>query len=539
MNIYYRAAILGLVAALTACPQTPAADTTAPTLVLSAPASTATGVVVNASLSIRFSENMDKTTVVLTATPTTNLGTPVWSDSSTVVYTPPAGWQFGTGYAVSVAGKDLAGNALAVTTISFQTVAAADTTPSGVKATAGDGVFTLEWAANAEADLSGYTVYWGDAANALVNASFIGKPTTGATIPNLENAKPHFYAVDAEDSSGNRSAKSAAVSVTPRDTSPPALTSSEPSNGALVFAAPRLSFSFNEPINPASLEIGLCVRTDPPASASCDAPALANFGAPTWSDGNTRVQFTPPAGSFISGKTYVLLVFGKDKAGNALASDARVAFATRATPDTTPPTVTWRNSIDNAKERATLEYTFSEAMNQTSVQNAFLSQPPLTCAWTWSGNTATCTVLSGLKQDTSYTLSIGTGASDTASNTLDVAYQTSLQTGNFPPRITKFTPNPGAFGGFYSTYIPITVTYSEPMILTGFDVKVGTQAIFGNSSLSDSPAGKNTVATFTPPATGYGDGKTVVWTPTGIDETGLQLTAAVSNSFQTRPVAAP
>ena len=548
MKIHHYAVMLGLVAALTACPQAPAPDTTAPTLVSSAPASGATGVAASASLSLHFSESMDKAALQLTATPPINLGAATWSDSSTVVCTPPGGWQLGTAYTLSVAGKDLAGNALTASAITFQTVAAADTTPpatpAGVKATAGDGAFTLEWNANTEADLSGYTVYWGASASALVNATFVPKPTTTLTIKDLENAKPYFYAVDAQDASDNHSVKSVAVSVTPADTTPPTLTSSEPSNGSVDIAlVPTLSFSFSEPMNPASLEIGMCVTTDPPASATCAAPSLTAFPAPTWSASDTMAQFALPTGSFAGGKTYVLVLTAKDKAGNPLSSNTRVAFATRATPDTTPPTVDSTFGIDGAKASGFLSFVFSEAMNQVSVQNAFLSQPALTCAWAWSGNTATCTILSGLKQDTSYTLTMGAGAADTAGNKLN-PYQTSFSTGNFYPRVTKFTPNPGAFGGYSAPNVPITLTFSEPMNTTttgaAFSVKVGTKQIPGSTVISDSPSGTNTLMTFTP-SVGYGSGATVSWslTNSATDASGLPLSADVTGSFRTEPVAAP
>jgi len=512
-------------------------------------------VAASANLSLHFSEAMDKAALLLTATPPTNLGAAVWSDSSTVVYTPPGGWQLGTEYAITVAGKDLARNALAAISVSFQTVAATDTTPpatpAGIKATAGDGAFTLNWNVNTETDLSGYTVYWGASATALVNATFVLKPTTTLTIKNLENAKPYFYAVDAQDSSGNRSVKSAAVSVTPADTTPPALTSSEPSNGAIDIAlVPTLSFRFSEPMNTDSLEIGICTKTDPPSTATCDNPSLSAFAPPTWSDGDTVVRLPVSAGSFAGGKTYVLVLTAKDKAGNSLSSNTRVAFATRATPDTTPPTApNFGASTDSVKPSVILSFEFSEAMNQTSVQNAFLSQPPLTCAWVWSGNRATCTVVSGLKQYTDYALTIGTGASDTAGNKLSVAYQTVYGTGNFFPRVTKFTPNPGAFGGYVASNAPITLTFSEPMntgsTRAAFSVKVGTKQIPGSFAFSDSPAGADTVMTFTP-TSGYGDGATVTWllkksarevSPTTGDT--LPLFADVSGSFSTQPSAAP
>ena len=550
MNIVHRFAILGLIAGLTACPQAPTPDTTPPTLVSSAPASNATAVAASASLALHFSEAMEKTGLQLTATPTVNLGPATWSDSSSVVYTPPGGWKLGTGYTITVTGKDLAGNLLASSALSFETVVAADTTPpatpGGVKATAGDGAFSLAWNANTEPDLSGYTVYWGVSAAALVNATFVPKPETTLIIKDLENAKPYFYAVDAQDSSDNHSAKSAAASVTPTDTPPPALASSEPANGATDIAlVPTLSFSFSEPMNPASLEIGMCVTTDPPTLATCAAPSLTDFPTPTWSAGDTVVQFALSTHSFPGGKTYILVLTAKDKAGNPLSSDTRVAFATRATPDTTPPTVPSSGLvIDGLKQTGSLTFTFSEPMNQTTVQSAFLSQPPLTCSWTWVGSKATCTILSGLKQDTAFALTIGTGASDTAGNKLVAAYQSSFRTGNFSPKVTKFTPNPGGFGSSFAPNTPIVLTFSEPMNPTSLagalTVTVGGKPVSGSLVWSESAVGMDTVLTFTP-KTGYGNGVTVTWKLAKIvtDLSGLTPAADVTGSFNTQPVVGP
>jgi Bacterial Ig-like domain len=561
MKLDYRLALLGLIAALTACLQAPTPDTTPPTIASSVPSMAATGVAVSANLSIRFSEGMDKASLRLVATPTTNLGPPAWSDSSTVVYSLPGGWAFGTAYSISVEGKDVAGNALAATSISFQTVAALDTTPpatpSGITATLGDGAFTLQWAANTESDLGGYTVYWGEAANALVNASFIAKPTTTAIIDALENAKTYFYAVDAEDSSGNRSAKSAPQSVTPADTTPPTLTSSEPANGTVdISLVPNLSFTFSEPMTTASLEVKTCATTEPPATATCDSPSLGTaqggLGTPIWSENDTRVQFSPPTDRFASGKTHVILLSARDIAGNPLPANTRIAFATRSTPDTTPPTVTGTGFfVDSIVSSATITYFFSEPMQQSTVQNAFLSQPPLTCSWAWSRNTATCTVRSGLIQNTSYTLTLGTLAADTAGNRLSTPDQRVVRTGNLAPRVTAFTPNPVRPGTFFAPTVPIVLTFSEPMEtvnqssgeleIVPLQVTVGRTAIAGTLTWSESSFGANTVLTFTS-TTGYGDGARVGWSLAAgrvQDKTGIRLSADVTGSFQTRSVIGP
>jgi methionine-rich copper-binding protein CopC len=543
MKTHNRAAILGLIAvALTACPAGP--DTTAPTVLSSTPTNGATNVAVSASLSIHFSEAMDKTTVAVTSSPANNLGAPVWNDAQTVVFSPPVALQLGSSYTITVDGKDLAGNALGGTkTISFQTASAPDTTPpatpSGIKATAGDASFTLEWTANTEPDLAGYTVYWGTAVNLLNNAQFVEKSRTTITVSALVNATSYYYALEAQDASGNHSAKSSPASVTPLDKTPPTLTSSEPANGTLDIAlVPKLRLTFSEPMQTNSVEFGLCVTGDPPATATCAAPVLANFGTPTWSNGDTVVQFTP-TDQFQAGKTQVLLVFAKDKAGNPLEAQARVAFSIRATPDTTPPTLT-NFSSDVTDPTATLSFTFSEPMDQTSVQNAFLSQPAISCAWSWSGNTATCKT-GVLQQNTPYTVTIGTGARDTAQNAMVASAQKTFNVGNLLPRVTKFLPNPGPFGGFFAPNTPIILSFSEPMdtvsAQSAFLVKVGTTIIAGSFSWSDSTAGTNTVMQFTP-STGYGNGATVTWKLAyfASDLTQVPMAADVTHFFQTQPI---
>jgi methionine-rich copper-binding protein CopC len=534
---------------LVACPQP--SDTTPPTITSSSPVSNANDVSISTNLAITFSEAMSQSSVSVSVSPTVNLGTPVWNTPSTVVFDPPD-LTPGTSYTVTVDGKDAAGNALGGTkTIGFQTALPPDTTPpttpAGIRATAGDGEFFVEWNANAEPDLAGYTVYVGAAANALVPTVFIEKPAVLAKVTGLENGKTYFYALDAQDAAGNRSAQSGAASITPKDAVAPTLVSSEPANGATDLGlVPNLRFTFSEPMDTNSLEIGMCVTTDPPASATCPNPSLANFGTPTWSNGDTQAQFTPSS-PFQSGKTHVLVVSARDKGGNNLSGNRNVAFSMRAVPDTTPPTVvTHSTGADPATGSGFVELQFSEAMNQQSVQDAFLSQPAISCAWVWTGNNARCNA--ALKQLTTYTVTLGTNARDSAGNALVAPYQFNFATVNFAPRVIKFSPS-GRFGPPINVSVtaPIILTFSEPMdqplTQAAFEVKVGSTVWPGSLSWN----AEGTEMTYQP-TSGYGFGRTVVWkittsareltsgVPRGIR---LGLPAEVSGSFSTRPVIGP
>lgn len=544
MNRRARLTLL-LALALTACQS--AKDTTPPALLGSTPADGAEGVATDSPLSLAFSEPMDQASVQLAATPATALGAGTWTSASTVRFTPVSGWQAGSSYAVAVSGADLAGNALPDTTLTFATAAPPDTTapapPANVQAAAGDGAFTLSWDAGSEDDLAGVTVYWGETAGALGSALFVPAPGTEATVGDLENGATYAYALEAEDLAGNRSAR-VSGSVTPRDATAPQLLSSEPADGASdLTLVPALRFTFSEPMDTSSLEFGLCLSDDPPEAATCPDPTPVNFGAPSWSEGDTRAQLTP-TDQLQGGKTHVLVIEASDKGGNALAPPATVAFSLRATPDTTAPTVESHDvEIDEVKGSGQIVLAFSEPMDQASVEVALLSQPALSCAWTWEASAATCRITSGLEQLTSYTLALSVAARDTAGNPLAAPYPFGFDSGNFSPRLASVLPRNGDFEVDLTT--PIVFTFSEPMnqesVQNALSVRVGDAAVPG--ALEWDSGG--TTLTFKPQS-GYGNGRTVVWTiGTGAREAsvgrtlGKPLAAAVSGSFTTRLVFAP
>lgn len=527
--------------ALTACQSQ--TDTTPPTLLSSLPTSGATDIAVSTRLALTFSEAIKPDTLTVVATPNIALGTPVWNDAKTAVFSAASNWQAGTSYSLSIEAKDLAGNAVSGKTISFQTAALPDTaapaTPSGIKAIAGDGELSVEWNANTEPDLAGYTVYFGPSATALDAAVNVDKPNLKSTITALENSKTYFFAVDAYDQSGNHSAKSAVGSVVPKDMKAPTLTSSEPANGTADLAlVPKLRLTFSEPMDKTSLDIGLCVSTDPPASATCANPSMANLNVPNWLAGDTVVEYTPPAATFAPGKTYVLVLFAKDKAGNALAS-SKVAFLVRATPDTTAPIVIGESyNLNSLTHSLSINLLFSEPMNQQSVQEAFLSQPLLGCEWVWEGNKATCRVTSGLAEHKNYTITLGTGAKDTAGNAIAAPYQMLVIVGNLSPRLLSVVPRSGA--NRVAPLAPITFTFSEPMnqssVQAALEIRIGNNNFLHPGSFEWTG---DTVVKFTP-STSYGDGKIVNWTlfqtAKDIEGAGLPMT---SGSFTTMFVIGP
>ena len=67
---------------------------------------------------------------------------------------------------------------------------------------------TLAWDANSEANLAGYTVYWGEASRTYDNQATIGKETS-FPIQGLQEGRTYYIAVTAYDTEDNESAYSA------------------------------------------------------------------------------------------------------------------------------------------------------------------------------------------------------------------------------------------------------------------------------------------------------------------------------------------
>ncbi|MFH1850977.1 MAG: LamG-like jellyroll fold domain-containing protein [Candidatus Neomarinimicrobiota bacterium] len=87
--------------------------------------------------------------------------------------------------------------------------------PAGLEVLSGDRQALLTWTANSEGDLIGYTLYRGNDQSELDFLAAIAHPATGFTDTGLTNGQTYFYAVSAGDKTGNESARSVMVAVTP------------------------------------------------------------------------------------------------------------------------------------------------------------------------------------------------------------------------------------------------------------------------------------------------------------------------------------
>ena len=137
------------------------------------------------------------------------------------------------------------------------------------------------------------------------------------------------------------------------------------------------------------------------------------------------MTFTPDV-DFAYSTTYSVTIgtIAEDLAGNPLADDFTWDFTTGAEPDTTAPTVTGSTPTGtDVPVSTTITVTFDEAMNEASVEGAFfIDDPSVTGTTSWAGNTMTFTPDANLGYSTTYTVTIGTGATDLAGNPLAAEY---------------------------------------------------------------------------------------------------------------------
>lgn len=179
---------------------------------------------------------------------------------------------------------------------------------------------------------------------------------------------------------------------------------------------PEIQILFSEPMD-----------TVATSSAFSISPDVAGYL--TWNDDRTRLSYRLIT-KLEAGKQYRVSVSSsaKDAAGNPLEKNFTLVFIAGEDfirPEvrgafesgTIPPPYFDASTINHGVSRfSSISVEFSEAMNRTSVENAFSLKPAVAGRFSWSaGNTVlTFTPEKALSMDTVYTLGIATSAKDAA-----------------------------------------------------------------------------------------------------------------------------
>ncbi|UCE36614.1 MAG: Ig-like domain-containing protein [Thermoplasmata archaeon] len=181
-------------------------------------------------------------------------------------------------------------------------------------------------------------------------------------------------------------------------------------------------------------------------------PGLIIFGTPDMEDTTIRADDT--------GSTYVIRLTVTDYAGHSAYDEFTLEW------DSKHPTVASVSPTgENMSIASTISVTFSEAMNQASVESAFSISPTVSGTYSWSSNTLTFTPSDDFSYDTQYSITIGTGAQDVMGNGLTAAYNWQFTT---EAEIVIDTTSPtvdsvSLSGDEVRVTDEITITFSEPM----------------------------------------------------------------------------
>jgi hypothetical protein len=208
---------------------------------------------------------------------------------------------------------------------------------------------------------------------------------------------------------------------------PPEVSSTSPGNGARnIPRNTNIVITFSEAMDKASTE-----------GAISSLPSIK--GTFTW-DSATKVLTWDPSTNLQAGTNYKITVgkSAKSKAGVNMMSDYTFTFTTGNDADTTPPEVvstTPRDGAANVDPSVNVTVTFSEPMDQSSVEGAISFSPSVTITnKTWTAAGTTIVITATLREGVDYVVKISTAAKDLAGNHMTYNY-------------TFFFTTRGGFGG--------------------------------------------------------------------------------------------
>ncbi|MCK4757538.1 MAG: Ig-like domain-containing protein, partial [Thermoplasmata archaeon] len=214
------------------------------------------------------------------------------------------------------------------------------------------------------------------------------------------------------------------------DTTAPTVFSTTPVDGSTGVVAGRvIMIEFNEPMNTTTVE------------ASVSLSPVTTISSYTWNNDNTVLRMVLFS-DFEENTTYTITIGAdaEDAAGNTMASDYTGSFTTwieeviDVPEDTTAPTVFSTTPVDGSTgvvAGRVIMIEFNEPMNTTTVE-ASVSLSPVTTisSYTWNNdNTVLRMVLfSDFEENTTYTITISSGAEDIAGNAMASDYTGSFTT---------------------------------------------------------------------------------------------------------------
>ncbi|OGU13722.1 MAG: hypothetical protein A2076_09865 [Geobacteraceae bacterium GWC2_53_11] len=455
-----------------------AGDTTAPALVSTVPANNATGVSINAAISITFSEaikGMPDLTAALKNNTTNQYVQGFGSstaDSKTHTFVPSAPLAPGTTYSIQFSTvTDMVGNALPVTTLTFTTETTDATAPVTTASPAG-GLYNANQTVTLNANETATIYYTTNGATPSVSSTVYSAPISISADTTLK-----FFA---KDTAGNvETVKTQAYTI---DKIAPVTTSSR---AAGTYGA---SFDVTLAANETATIYYTTNGSDPTTSSSA-------YSTPILISANTTLKF-----------------FARDTAGNSETIKTAVYVIDTSLPVTTVSPV---GGLYNSAQSVTLS----------------ASEAGASIYYTVNGATPTA---SSTKYTAAITISATTTlkffAKDSAGNSEAVRTET-YTIDTVKPAVTATSPSAGATGVAYDS--TVTVTFSEALkestiSSTSIQVSTATAPIAG--SITYSPGTK--IATFTPAAL-LPSGAVIYLSVANVEDLAGNKVTALNRSFTT------
>lgn len=409
-------------------------------------------------------------------------------------------------------------------------------TPTDVHATLATATSaTITWTPSPKNDgVISYSIYR--------NNSKVGESTTTSfTDTGLAQQTTYVYSVAANCKSGvisDRSAETAASTVTTVDITPPTVIATSPANGATgVSRAGTSTVTFSEPMDPNTINTSTFTM-----KVTSTGAAIA--GTVKYTAATRVAEFTPTSTLPNSTSITVTVTTGaKDLAGNALAAPFTAARTTRdedppfvissvpvpgatGVAPSTAPSATFNEPVDNSTTNPT-----NVTLKVTATGAAVAGQ----ISYNASTRTVTYTPSLLLTQGTSYTFTVN-GIKDASGNVMTVPYVVTFTVGDVTaPTVTATTPADQATG--VATNSTVTATFSEPMDQATITATTFTlRPTAGGANLAGTVAYNNSTntATFTPNAAlTQGTSYTATISTGAKDLAGNPLAAAKTWSFTT------
>jgi hypothetical protein len=521
-------------------------DTTMPVVISTTPLNNTDHQAINLKPTVTFSEPMDPLTIttgtfILTGPGTSSVSGTVTYLGTTATFMPTFELAFDTLYTATITtgARDLAGNALANNTVwTFRTGTGSSSSTGGNGGTTGGNNGNTNSGDNTAPAVT-LTVPVngapGIATNSKISATF-SEAMSPATINDTtftlkQGVTPVAGTVNYTGLTATftplvgltaNTAYTATITTGAKDLAGNALAAnfvwSFTTSAAADTTAPTVTSTV-----PAANAVGVPFNQKPAATFSeAMDPATINTLTFTLKQGITPVTGTvtyvgqtatfTPAVNLTASTIYTATITtgAKDLAGNALAADVIWSFTTGAIADTTPPTVTSTDPVDNATGVAFSQKpsaVFSEAMDPATINNVTftLKQGTTSVSGTVSylGNTATFSPLNPLESNKTFTATITSGARDLAGNLMTSSKIWTFSTiTTAPPGVALGAIAPfGGFGGgagmtnqgLFTVINGDIGTTGASTLMTGFHDTKNTASTLDDTNFTVTPLNNGTV----------------------------------------------